>query len=64
MNEILCEVKYRLTTQNEFNKKIEDLYINRLQKCYELLNLEKQESLKVSSSILIFKFNSLIHTFF
>lgn len=52
---MLCEVKYHLATQNEFNKKIEDLYISRLKKCYELLDLEKQESLKVSSSILILK---------
>lgn len=38
-----------MATQNEFNKKIENLYINRLKTCYESLDLEKQKSLKVSS---------------
>jgi len=48
MNELLCEIKYRLNTQNEFNKSIENHFINRLKKCYELMDIEKQESLKVN----------------
>lgn len=48
MNELLCEIKYRLATQNDFNKSIEELYVNRLKKCYELMKIEKQESLKVN----------------
>lgn len=53
INELFCEIKYRLATQNEFNKKIEDLYNNRLKKCYQLMNIEKQDSLKVSYLIKI-----------
>lgn len=48
MNELLCEIKYRLATQDEFNKSIESLYNNRLKKCYESMDIEKQESLKVN----------------
>lgn len=44
---MLCEIKYRLTTQETFNKSIENLYINRLKKCYESMDMEKQETLKV-----------------
>jgi len=47
MNEVLCEIKYRLTTQNAFNKSIENHYINRLKKCYESMDMEKQATLKV-----------------
>ncbi|KAL5244371.1 hypothetical protein ACI65C_011781 [Semiaphis heraclei] len=46
INEVLCEIKYRLTTQETFNKSIENLYINRLKKCYESMDMEKQETLK------------------
>ncbi|XP_022161919.1 kinesin-like protein KIF11 [Myzus persicae] len=46
MNDVLCEIKYRLTTQEAFNKSIENLYINRLKKCYESMDIEKQETLK------------------
>jgi len=44
---VLCEIKYRLTTQETFNKSIENHYINRSKKCYESLDLEKQKTLKV-----------------
>lgn len=47
INDVLCEIKYRLTTQEAFNKSIENHYINRSKKCYESLDMEKQETLKV-----------------
>jgi len=50
---VLCEIKYRLTTQEAFNKSIENLYINRLKKCYESMDMEKQETLKVKILYLI-----------
>lgn len=43
----MCEIKYRLTSQEHFSNAIESLYMNRLKKCYELMDVEKQESLKV-----------------
>ncbi|XP_025204037.1 kinesin-like protein KIF11 [Melanaphis sacchari] len=46
INEVLNEIKYRLTTQETLNKSIENLYVNRLKKCYESMDLEKQETLK------------------
>ncbi|XP_026810983.1 kinesin-like protein KIF11-B [Rhopalosiphum maidis] len=46
INEVLNEIKYRLTTQEAFNKSIENLYVNRLKKCYESMDMEKQETLK------------------
>ncbi|VVC37337.1 Kinesin motor domain, conserved site,P-loop containing nucleoside triphosphate hydrolase,Kinesin motor [Cinara cedri] len=46
INGVLCEVKYRLANQSEHSKSIENFYINQLKKCYELLESEKQESLK------------------
>lgn len=48
MNELLCEIKYRFTTQNELNKSIENLYTNRLKTCYQSMDIEKQDSLKVN----------------
>lgn len=54
INELLCEIKYRLTTQNKCNKAIEKLYVNSLKKCYEAMNIEKQESLKVKYLIKLF----------
>lgn len=44
---MLNEIKYRLTTQEAFNKSIESLYVDRLKKCYESMDMEKQETLKV-----------------
>jgi len=44
---VLLEIKYRLTTQETFNKSIENHYINRSKKCYESLDLEKQKTLEV-----------------
>lgn len=46
INDVLNEIKYRLTTQEAFNKSIESLYVNRLKKCYESMDMEKQETLK------------------
>lgn len=44
---MLNEVKYRLATQEKINKAIEVHYVNRLKKCYESMDIEKQKSLKV-----------------
>jgi len=57
---VLCEIKYRLTTQEAFNKSIENLYINRLKKCYESMDVEKHETLKVKL-LLFFKNNKFIY---
>ncbi|KAF0763630.1 kinesin-like protein KIF11 [Aphis craccivora] len=46
INDVLNEIKYRLTTQEAFNKSIESLYVDRLKKCYESMDMEKQETLK------------------
>lgn len=51
---MLCEVKYRLATQDKHTKSIENLYINQLKKCYEQMESEKQESLKVIYLITIY----------
>lgn len=51
MGELMCEIKYRSTVQENLSKSIEGLYVQRLKKCYELMDVEKQESLKVSINI-------------
>jgi hypothetical protein len=44
----MYEMKYRLDTLNEYSKSIENLYVNHLKKCYESMDIEKRESLKVN----------------
>lgn len=40
-------MKYHMAAQEKINKAIEDHYVNRLKKCYESMDIEKQKSLKV-----------------
>lgn len=59
INELISEIKYRLSSQEEFNKQIEHIYIYRLKKCYESMDIEKQESLKVN--YLMININNLVY---
>lgn len=47
----MYEIKFRLDTLNEYSKSIENLYVNRLKKCYESMDVEKRESLKVNCKL-------------
>lgn len=44
----MSEMKYRLDKLDEYSKSIENLYVDRLKKCYEAMDMEKHESLKVN----------------
>ncbi|XP_050543316.1 kinesin-like protein KIF11 isoform X2 [Daktulosphaira vitifoliae] len=51
MNDILNEIKYRFTTQENWNKSIETLYMNHIKKCYQLMKDEKYKSLQKIQNI-------------
>lgn len=63
---MLNEIKYRIAIQDEFNKSIESLYSNRLKKCYEAMDIEKQESLNVNYLFWVYlyrQFNKILIIF-